>query len=51
MKDGSNTHYGFPECTSGEGWIDNTIVFTPTSSIDRLRFCFGKLEGICILMT
>lgn len=39
MKDGSNTHYGFPECTSGEGWIDNTIVFTPTSSIDRLRFC------------
>lgn len=45
MKDGSNTHYGFPECTSGEGWIDNTIVFTPTSSIDRLRFCFGKLGG------
>lgn len=44
MKDGSNTHYGF-ECTSGEGWIDNTIVFTPTSSIDRLRFCFGKLGG------
>lgn len=45
MKDGSNTHYGFPECTSGEGWIDNKIVFTPTSSIDRLRFCFGKLGG------
>lgn len=45
MEDGSNTHYGFPECTSGEGWIDNTIVFTPTSSIDRLRFCFGKLGG------
>ena len=45
MKDGSNTPYGFPECTSGEGWIDNTIVFTPTSSIDRLRFCFGKLGG------
>lgn len=45
MKDGSNTHYGFPECTSGEGWIDNTIFFTPTSSIDRLRFCFGKLGG------
>lgn len=45
MKDGSNTHYGFPECTSCEGWIDNTIVFTPTSSIDRLRFCFGKLGG------
>jgi len=45
MKDGSNTHYGFPECTSGEGWINNTIVFTPTSSIDRLRFCFGKLGG------
>lgn len=45
MKDVSNTHYGFPECTSGEGWIDNTIVFTPTSSIDRLRFCFGKLGG------
>lgn len=45
MKDGSNPHYGFPECTSGEGWIDNTIVFTPTSSIDRLRFCFGKLGG------
>ena len=45
VKDGSNTHYGFPECTSGEGWIDNTIVFTPTSSIDRLRFCFGKLGG------
>ena len=45
MKDGSNTHYGFPECTSGEGWIDNTIVFTPTSSIDRLRFCFVKLGG------
>lgn len=45
MKDGSNTNYGFPECTSGEGWIDNTIVFTPTSSIDRLRFCFGKLGG------
>lgn len=45
MKDGSNTHYGFPECTSGEGWIDNTIVFTPISSIDRLRFCFGKLGG------
>lgn len=45
MKDGSNTHYGFPECTSGEGWIDNTIVFTPTNSIDRLRFCFGKLGG------
>lgn len=45
MKDGSNTHYGFAECTSGEGWIDNTIVFTPTSSIDRLRFCFGKLGG------
>lgn len=45
MKDGSNTHYSFPECTSGEGWIDNTIVFTPTSSIDRLRFCFGKLGG------
>lgn len=45
MKDGSNTHYDFPECTSGEGWIDNTIVFTPTSSIDRLRFCFGKLGG------
>lgn len=45
MKDGSNTHYGFPECTSGEGWIDNTIVFTPTSSINRLRFCFGKLGG------
>lgn len=45
MKDGSNTHYGFPECTSGEGWIDNTIVFTPTSSIARLRFCFGKLGG------
>ena len=45
MKDGSNTHYGFPECTSGEGWIDNTIVFTPSSSIDRLRFCFGKLGG------
>lgn len=45
MKDGSNTHYGFPECTSGEGWIDNTIVFTPTSAIDRLRFCFGKLGG------
>lgn len=45
MKDGSNTHYGFPECTSGEGWIDNTIVFTPTSSIDQLRFCFGKLGG------
>lgn len=45
MKDGSNTHYVFPECTSGEGWIDNTIVFTPTSSIDRLRFCFGKLGG------
>lgn len=45
MKDGSNTHYGFPECTSGEGWIDNTIVFTPTSSIERLRFCFGKLGG------
>lgn len=45
MKDGSNTHYGFPECTSGEGWIDNRIVFTPTSSIDRLRFCFGKLGG------
>lgn len=45
MKDGSNTHYGFPECTSGEGWIDNTIVFTPTSSIDRLKFCFGKLGG------
>lgn len=45
MKDGSNTHYGFPECTSGEGWIDNTIVFTPTRSIDRLRFCFGKLGG------
>lgn len=45
MKDGSNTHYGFPECTSGEGWIDNTIVFTPTSSIGRLRFCFGKLGG------
>lgn len=45
MKDGSNTHYGFPECTSGEGWSDNTIVFTPTSSIDRLRFCFGKLGG------
>lgn len=45
MKDNSNTHYGFPECTSGEGWIDNTIVFTPTSSIDRLRFCFGKLGG------
>lgn len=45
MKNGSNTHYGFPECTSGEGWIDNTIVFTPTSSIDRLRFCFGKLGG------
>lgn len=45
MKDGSNTHYGFLECTSGEGWIDNTIVFTPTSSIDRLRFCFGKLGG------
>ena len=45
MKDGFNTHYGFPECTSGEGWIDNTIVFTPTSSIDRLRFCFGKLGG------
>lgn len=45
MKDGSNTYYGFPECTSGEGWIDNTIVFTPTSSIDRLRFCFGKLGG------
>lgn len=45
MKDGSNTHYGFPECTSGEGWIDNTIVFTPTSFIDRLRFCFGKLGG------
>lgn len=45
MKDGSNTHYGFPECTSGEGWIDNTFVFTPTSSIDRLRFCFGKLGG------
>lgn len=45
MKDGSNTHYGFPECTSGEGWIDNTIVFIPTSSIDRLRFCFGKLGG------
>lgn len=45
MKDGSNTHSGFPECTSGEGWIDNTIVFTPTSSIDRLRFCFGKLGG------
>lgn len=45
MKDGSNTHYGFSECTSGEGWIDNTIVFTPTSSIDRLRFCFGKLGG------
>lgn len=45
MKDGSNTHYGFPECTSGEGWIDNTIVFTPTSSIDRLGFCFGKLGG------
>lgn len=45
MKDSSNTHYGFPECTSGEGWIDNTIVFTPTSSIDRLRFCFGKLGG------
>ena len=45
MKNGSNTHYDFPECTSGEGWIDNTIVFTPTSSIDRLRFCFGKLGG------
>lgn len=45
MKYGSNTHYVFPECTSGEGWIDNTIVFTPTSSIDRLRFCFGKLGG------
>ena len=45
MKDGSNTHYGFPECTSGEGWIDNTIVFTPTSSIDRFRFCFGKIGG------
>lgn len=45
MKDGSNTHYGFHECTSGEGWIDNKIVFTPTSSIDRLRFCFGKLGG------
>lgn len=45
MKDGSNTHYVFPECTSGEGWIDNTIVFTPTSSIDRLRFSFGKLGG------
>lgn len=45
MKDGSSTHYGFSECTSGEGWIDNTIVFTPTSSIDRLRFCFGKLGG------
>lgn len=45
MKDGSNTHSDFPECTSGEGWIDNTIVFTPTSSIDRLRFCFGKLGG------
>lgn len=45
MKDGSITYYGFPECTSGEGWIDNTIVFTPTSSIDRLRFCFGKLGG------
>lgn len=43
MKDGSNTHYGFPECTSGEGWIDNTIVFTPTSSIDRLRLLGGDL--------
>ncbi len=45
MKDGSNTHYGFSGFTSGEDWVDNTIVFTPESSIDRLRFCFGKLGG------
>lgn len=45
MKDGSNTHYGFSGFTSGEDWVDNTIVFTPASSIDRLRFCFGKLGG------
>lgn len=45
MKDGSNTHYGFPELSSGENWINNTIEFTPTMTMDRLRFCFGKLGG------
>lgn len=45
MKDGSNTHYGFPGISSGEDWINNTIVFTPENSIDRLRFCFGTLGG------
>lgn len=45
MKDGSNTHYGFPELSSGKNWINNTIEFTPTMTMDRLRFCFGKLGG------
>lgn len=45
MKDGSNTHYNFPGFTSGENWVNNTIEFTPSSSIDRLRFCFGTLGG------
>lgn len=45
MKDGSNPHYGFPQLSSGENWINNTIEFTPTMLIDRLRFCFGQLGG------
>lgn len=45
MKDGSTTEYGFPGVTSGEDFADNKITFKPNKSIDRLRFCFGKLGG------
>lgn len=45
MKDDSTTEYGFPGVTSGEDFADNKITFKPNKSIDRLRFCFGKLGG------
>lgn len=45
MKDGSNTHYGAGNFSAGETWVDNVLVFTPESTIDRLRFCFGTFGG------
>lgn len=45
MKDGSNTHYGAGSFSAGETWVDNVLVFTPESTIDRLRFCFGTFGG------
>lgn len=45
LKDGNNPHYGFSGITAGEDLTDNTINFTPEKTIDRLRFCFGKLGG------